>query len=603
MAVKHLKTPIVEHNFNVAVMVIKKKTTSELVIENVNSIFVDQFKVDRHFIINRPITAVFNHFLDEWCEFINEVIERGTGISFKANLNQTPVIIECYQPLAGYCSCLIKKEFFVFQGYSQLIESNYDIVFEYLVNKKELSFLKMQSEYSDLLSSVMMDPINFPQDSILHIGDQETWTKMKESILSKGITDDVIRLLDNNGMYHWHKFTMTLVNKGSHNEAIFGFLKNINQEKKKELDLIRRAERDSLTNLYNRGTIEKLINDVLINDFDKKHGLIIFDIDNFRDINNLNGHFVGDIILLEIGKRLLSLFPTNSYVSRLGGDEFAIFIKDIKNREYLEQKVKQLKLVIQEVYVNSEKEFFLTSSIGAAMAPRDGNDFVTLYQKADLALYFSKAKGRNYYCLFDEADFCKADFKIEESWNNIINHNDTGIVNYLMHLINEEDSYSNIIQTILMMLTKKYNFSRSYIIEISEYDQSCRIRYSWEKEGIEPRRSNLETGTNDLNIHFQFFNKEGVYLIKSLDEVTIPYKKAFVSKGIKALAQFIINYQNKVIGIVGFEDCENERFFSTEEISSLKIVAQLLGIILKSARHYRQLIEKPFKISKADEIN
>lgn len=581
---------------NTAVMLVKSEE-EDLIVHKVNTEFINKFRLDPLKVTKQPVTTIFNNFQKKWCDVIKEVALNGNNRTFVAIINDEPVVIECFQPKQGFCSCLIKNDYqsTIFKGFQNLIENKYDIIFEYDINKRRLIFIKSGILYQDVIKSVKIDPEHFPQSGIIHINDLEKYRIMQDEILEKGYSNAVVKILDNEGMYHWHDFTMTMVNN-SEDAIIYGFLINIDSLKKHELDLIRRAERDSLTNLYNRGTIEVLVNEVLINDFDQKHGLIVFDLDNFRDINNFNGHYIGDIILYEIGKRLLSNFSPNAFVARLGGDEFAIFIKNIPNQTYLAEKVKALNLLIQEAYENSEKKYFLTSSIGAAIFPKDGTDFTTLYQKADYALYVSKGKGRNNYCLYSDVKDLTYDYNPTDNFQKNLNELEIG--HYLMHLINKEDFQSKMIKSMLKSLCEKFQFSRSYILETSKQNEGIEINYHYEMPHVEVRQSNLVSGANSLQSHLKYFNSEGIYIVSNINQVSPLYKNVFKSKGIKALLQIAFYHHDDLMAIVGFEDCQKERTFSHEELTSLKNSVDLLGIALMHANDNRQIVEKTLRMPK-----
>ena len=114
-------------------------------------------------------------------------------------------------------------------------------------------------------------------------------------------------------------------------------------DKKRELAQISAANTDPLTKVYNRRTFQAEV-EAFMNRSDKSAcgALILFDIDNFKQINDLHGHPQGDAALLHMTEVLQSTFRQRDLIGRLGGDEFLAFIKDVSKRHVLNQRMEEL---------------------------------------------------------------------------------------------------------------------------------------------------------------------------------------------------------------------------------------------------------------------
>lgn len=160
------------------------------------------------------------------------------------------------------------------------------------------------------------------------------------------------------------------------------------------------ADRDSLTGLYNR---RKCFIDLKQHLSDhKKISLILFDIDNFKNINDTRGHGHGDKILTSLSIWLDQFLQEPSTPYRIGGDEFIIVLHD-------EERVQNIEAFMSKFYeafetFKSQARFneSLTLSAGIAFSPEQGHKASSLMMKADLAMYASKNKGKNQYAIFDE---------------------------------------------------------------------------------------------------------------------------------------------------------------------------------------------------------
>ena len=127
--------------------------------------------------------------------------------------------------------------------------------------------------------------------------------------------------------------------------------------------------------------------------------VIFLDLDHFKHINDSLGHSVGDALLVAIAKRLRALVRENDTVCRLGGDEFILLLPGA-NAQGAERVANKLLEASRKPYQIDTHELTMAPSMGIALFPDDGNDFDTLSQCADVAMYRSKLDGRNTYRFF-----------------------------------------------------------------------------------------------------------------------------------------------------------------------------------------------------------
>lgn len=162
------------------------------------------------------------------------------------------------------------------------------------------------------------------------------------------------------------------------------------------------AFHDTLTELPNRESLENYVN----HSFEEEHyqfALLYIDVDNFKYINDTLGHNVGDELLKHIGKCLLKTIQEPHFAARLGGDEFAIVLKNYNNPKGIVDAVETVKNAIGKTWFIYNHNFFITLSIGVAIAKDNGFDFTTLSKNADIAMYNAKKEGKNRMIFFDEA--------------------------------------------------------------------------------------------------------------------------------------------------------------------------------------------------------
>ncbi|WP_304545795.1 sensor domain-containing diguanylate cyclase [Sulfurimonas microaerophilic] len=228
------------------------------------------------------------------------------------------------------------------------------------------------------------------QDSFFHLGkvkeDEENWI---ESLLNLSGRQRVVSML--NYSVEPHAFAVSINNFGE-NEYIVNFI-DITDSMVEKLELKKEANIDELTQLYNRIYFNKNIENIL--QVNKKHefktGIIFFDIDHFKNVNDTYGHDAGDEVLQTVAMLVKKHTRMDDKVIRWGGEEF-IVISAVEHEESLAQIAEHLRVVIEEY--NFNKVGSVTCSFGCQMYD-EGKDILETIKKADEKLYFAKENGRN----------------------------------------------------------------------------------------------------------------------------------------------------------------------------------------------------------------
>jgi diguanylate cyclase (GGDEF)-like protein len=154
------------------------------------------------------------------------------------------------------------------------------------------------------------------------------------------------------------------------------------------------ARHDSLTELPNRRWFMEAVGESLGNAAVSSGGLLLVDLNGFKEVNDTLGHHYGDLVLQQVGPRLQSSFRGEDLVARLGGDEFAVFMPgaDLSVAESAVQRLQDALHIPIDVGGNRIE---LGASIGLAWYPEHGSDVDTLLQRADVAMYRAKATHRS----------------------------------------------------------------------------------------------------------------------------------------------------------------------------------------------------------------
>lgn len=185
-------------------------------------------------------------------------------------------------------------------------------------------------------------------------------------------------------------------------------LKNIDEQKHRELMLSERADRDFLTSLYNRGGGTEQINLFLENTaslIDKNsgivHAFVILDLDNFKMLNDTLGHQTGDRAIQDIAEIMRQHFREYDILCRLAGDEFVVFLKNIPI-DAIPRNLESLLKKLHLCYTENNRSVQVSASAGVALVPMHGCTFEELYNKADKALYSVKATGKADFHIYND---------------------------------------------------------------------------------------------------------------------------------------------------------------------------------------------------------
>lgn len=174
------------------------------------------------------------------------------------------------------------------------------------------------------------------------------------------------------------------------------------QESEQEIERI--AHHDVLTNLPNR----LLLGARLEHSIDRakrertKLGILYVDIDSFKDINETYGYSMGDLVIKQLSRKMLTLIRHEDTLSRIGGDEFIMILEEIGNISECERILKQVIELFNEPIETQEGNLKLTASIGITIFPDDGQSGEELLKNADIALRRAKEAGHNNYSFYTQ---------------------------------------------------------------------------------------------------------------------------------------------------------------------------------------------------------
>lgn len=209
-------------------------------------------------------------------------------------------------------------------------------------------------------------------------------------------------------------------------------LADVTLRKAYEIQLERQANFDALTGLPNRLLMmDRLRGAILSAERHGHRGAVLFvDLDHFKKVNDTLGHAAGDEVLKRAAEKLTGCVRGEDTVSRIGGDEFTIVLPNIGNPAHAEPVVQKILQAFSQPFLLSDREAFVSASIGVTIFPDDGDDPEALMKNADIAMYRSKQRGRNTFEFFTESLSARAgeQIRIETCLRHALERNELSLL-------------------------------------------------------------------------------------------------------------------------------------------------------------------------------
>ena len=268
-----------------------------------------------------------------------------------------------------------------------------------------------QREWSDRLREILgiapdAEPSLDVAEACIHPADRARFTRQLQTIRS-GQTDQFedsfrVRRAGDEGD-RW-----VIMNGRTHRterqlRRIIVTARDATEEKTAEERVRWTASHDTLTGLANRSLFQEQL-DLAIQSASADGGavgLLLLDLDHFKQINDTLGHDAGDMLLRMFAERVRSVVRANDTVARFGGDEFAVVLPDVPGELSLIQVSRSIHESLREPFVHAGRILDCRVSIGASMFPMHGRTSEALLKNADIALYGAKAAGRGTVTMFE----------------------------------------------------------------------------------------------------------------------------------------------------------------------------------------------------------
>lgn len=405
-----------------------------------------------------------------------------------------------------------------------------------------------------------------------------------------GVVD--LRIANSEGRYLWCRLRAKVIrNASGEPERITAILYDIDELKRDALAMRKQAERDGLTKLLNKASAQQQITEYLSGRAPNSNAaLLVMDLDNFKSINDTLGHLYGDAVLTQIGSTLQNFFRSQDILGRIGGDEFMILMKDIPNRELVEDRCQLLVDTFREMLRKLMPKLQVSVSVGAALVPRHGTTYADLFHHADEALYAAKRAGKCQYHIYSPKDAYQT-LNDEAALTRIDSDEQPALLGetlmrFVFHRLYESRDIDATIHELLAYIGTQFNVSRVYIFENNDDNTTCSNTFEWCNEGIEPEKDNLQNLSylTDLAGWPDVYKDNGVLYCADINELEPRFRDIVEPQGIKSMLHCAILDRGVFRGYVGFDECTANYLWTQDQIAMLQFLAEVLAVFLIKQR-------------------
>ena len=392
----------------------------------------------------------------------------------------------------------------------------------------------------------------------------------RSTIMTKGGRSDILNFRGE-----------TLIN-GNSKTLVVGVISEINgrmEQKNVLYDNI--VNKDSSTGLLNKKAVTDdiiaTIREANLTGSQKRMYLIIFDIDDFKSVNDTYGHYFGDEVILSFAAELSKTIGDRGITGRIGGDEFMSLLTDFEDFEEVKSMLKAVRNRLKVKLSEKKTDYVFSVSIGICEFPKDGSSYEDLFKIADGALYIAKEKGKDRYIIYkkdmhskligDEMKKVGANKGIE--FMRPIDKCDMA-ANFIIKVMNQGRSC---VIEVLKELMDKMNIHGISVFEGD--DMHCTYTLGHYQENIESAEYVLDEK------YLKLFDEHGINIINnySLLEVDFPqlsekYQKCNVCSSL----QVIIKDEDKVVLMIAFDMFgEQRRKWSQDDVSTVYMIVKAIA--------------------------
>jgi diguanylate cyclase (GGDEF)-like protein/PAS domain S-box-containing protein len=380
---------------------------------------------------------------------------------------------------------------------------------------------------------------------------------------------------------------------------IIGRSFNIDMDK----SLQEEVRRDPLTQLLNKLEVQKEVTHYIEENPNKSSVLFLIDIDNFKGINDNFGHTFGDTVIMDTAKQIRNQFRMDDIVGRVGGDEFLVFMKNT-TVEKAEEKAKFLCHALEKKYTGRKFHYRLSVSIGMAVYAKDGDNYYTLFEKADHAMYRAKQAGKDGYQLAQEEDCgpVESNKRVIDRQEQI-SQDDRNFLAFTISLMAHARDLDGSLNLLLKRIAERYHLDMVAVMENAEDDSGMMMTNYYSNvfsfydrsfiQGMHPMLKDLKPGEHLI------FDPQ-IAEIDPPPEDSLKESKAENNNNTAVIIKF--EYVGERTGEVVYLSMNPNRQWKSKEIEMMQELSRTIAIFVSLRFQMDESKAQIRKIQKSDHL-
>ncbi|MCD7729582.1 MAG: GGDEF domain-containing protein [Clostridia bacterium] len=304
----------------------------------------------------------------------------------------------------------------------------------------------------------------------------------------------------------------------------------------------------------------------------RKHtfAMLMVDIDNFKNVNDIYGHEVGDQVLYKAANYLIDVFGSSAVVGRFGGDEFLILMDGVEDYDVVWELCHRINLGAVDLTFEGYPTLALSFTIGAVRCPKDGDNFNDLFKLMDKALYRGKTKGRNCFIIYlpEKHKNLFASPKIKTDIDSMYLHA------RVFHMLNVSDDMQFNVKLAVDALS-------DYLMIDHLCVQSSKDIYY---EHISPISKSQEFKFIDGSLIDETINSVGVFYVNKIEQLKksshAELYDVLAAQNIKSVLWCKIDCRDKTFGYLRADMADTIRIWQTVDMNILISAAKCIGMAL-----------------------
>lgn len=372
---------------------------------------------DEDFIRNRVGVGLVHHkiglephqYLGSFRIYLDQMLEQICGQNEQTELYSSllkAVFLDISLALESYYASSFKNFEEDRQRFTRSMRGANDGIWEWDLKNDVLYLSDRWFEIVGLDSDAIANPRTQDWNERVHPDDRHMLRQAVRNHLSgrSSSLDHEYRIRKGDGEYIWVLTRGTLQLDEYGNRRISGTLADIHERKENEQKMSYAAFHDPLTGLPNRSRLDQFLHDAVQNNKinkEQKTALLFIDLDNFKFVNDNYGHNIGDMLLIEIARRLQQCLRPGDHLARFGGDEFVVLLNELSQINDAKHIAQRMLDTLQAPVHIQDNCLAMSASIGVTDLPHSDNP-TDILQAADLALYQAKMAGKAQFALYTE---------------------------------------------------------------------------------------------------------------------------------------------------------------------------------------------------------